>query len=175
MILQNEVESAQKTFLFRGHAFYSEFLTRLIFIRESLFRIFILDPGNSEWVAYPLNSTVVRWTLLSKQSLVADHLIFVSHEQFEVLKTEMICLFSTFDDLKWVISNESSAEQLFLTFKLPDSYWMSFCWQLQLFFQLVHFLELLKNELSNWKYSRVWLTDHESDNSKSWEPEPLTS
>ena len=37
---------------------------------------------------------------LSKHSLVADHLIFVSHEQFEVLKTEMICLFSTFDDLK---------------------------------------------------------------------------
>ena len=55
---------------------------------------------------------------LSKQSLMADHLIFVSHEQFEVLKTEIICLFSSFDDLKGIISNESSAEQLFLTFEI---------------------------------------------------------
>ena len=35
---------------------------------------------------------------LWKQSLVADHLIFVSHEQFEVLKTEIIGLFSSLDD-----------------------------------------------------------------------------
>ena len=62
---------------------------------------------------------------------LADHLIFVSHEQFEVLKTEKMGYFHH-QVTQWVIDHESSAEESFL--KLPDSYWTSFCWQLQLFF-----------------------------------------